>query len=379
VRIVLAGSIGRLPVGGYSWMDMQWLAGLSALGHDVHYVEDCGEQSWVYNWTAEQLTTDLDYPGGYVGACLGSIGLGDRWTYRAGDGTRGRTATEVADMCAEADLLIVHGVPLEVWRPEYARIRRKVFVDVDPGFIQIALATGDAKLTETADRCEVLFTIGQRFGAADCPVPTAGRTWLPTRPPVALQHWPVTEGSATTHFTCVMQWRGFREVEWNGVRYGQKDREFPRFLDLPTRTSQDFRIALTGAAPEELTGHGWDVVPGWEVSETPWTYQRFIQWSRAEFGVAKHGYVAMRGGWVSDRTLCYLASGRPALVQETGASEWLPVGKGLLTFDDPGSALAGIDAINDDYAGHCAAARALAEEYFSAARVLPLFLERAVA
>jgi hypothetical protein len=163
------------------------------------------------------------------------------------------------------------------------------------------------------------------------------------------------------------------------VRYGQKDREFPRFLALPTRTGQPFRLALTGAPPEPLEENGWEVVPGWEVSATPWSYQRFVQWSRAEFGVAKHGYVAMRGGWVSDRTLCYLASGRPALVQETGLSERLPTGKGLVTFTGPTSALAGIEQINDDHAGHCAAARALAEEYFAAERVLPLFLERAVA
>ena len=378
MRIVLSGSIGRLPVGGHSWMDMQYLAGLSALGHDVHYVEDCGEQSWVYHWTAEQLTTDLDYPGDYVGDCLRSIGLGDRWTYRAGDETRGRTAAELAEVCAEADLLIVHGVPLEAWRPEYARIPRKAFVDVDPGFIQIALAGGDPRLTETADRCDRLFTIGGRIGAPGCPVPTGGREWLHTEPPVALQHWPVTAPGGT-HFTCVMQWRGFREVEWAGVRYGLKDREFPRFLTLPGRTGQPFRLALTGAPPEPLEEHGWEVVPGWEVSATPWSYQGFVQGSRAEFGVAKHGYVAMRGGWVSDRTLCYLASGRPALVQETGLSERLPTGKGLVTFTDPSSALAGVEEINADHAGHCAAARALAEEYFAADRVLPLFLERAVA
>ena len=379
MRIVLAGSMGRLPVGGYSWMDLQWLAGLSALGHDVFYVEDCGAESWVYDWTAQEVTHDLDYPGGYVRDCLTGIGLGDRWCYRAGEVTRGLSTTALAQVCAEADLLMVHGVPLEVWRPEYARIPRKVFVDVDPGFIQIALATGDAKLTETADRCDALFTIAQRIGAPDCPIPTADRTWLPTRPPVALAHWPVAEADEATHFTCVMQWRGFREVEWGGVRYGQKDREFPRFLDLPSRTAQPFRMALTGAPPEQLADSGWEVVPGWEVSATPWTYQRFIQWSRAEFGVAKHGYVSMRGGWFSDRTLCYLASGRPAVVQETGVSDWLPVGKGLLTFTDPASAVAAIDAVNDDYDGHCAAARRLAEEEFAAERVLPRFLERAVA
>jgi hypothetical protein len=378
VIVIFSGSIGRCGVGGLAWMNMQYLAGLRALGHDVFYLEECGEGSWVYDWEAQQLTTDLAYPAAYVRDCLEPIRLAGRWIYRAGDRAEGMSAEDFRDVCAQADLLIVHAVPVSLWRPEYDRPRRRVFIDVDPGFTQMSLATGNAELAATLGRCELRFTIGQRFGAADCPVPTAGRHWLKTLPPVSLEYWQPAEDGPATHFTTVMQWRGFRDVVHGGVLYGQKDREFPRFAKLPRHTPQPFRVALTGAPPEDLARHGWEVVPGWVPSRTPWSYRRFIQESRAEFGVAKHGYVRMRGGWFSDRSVCYLASGRPVLVQDTGLADWLPTGKGVVTFDDVPGAVRGVEAINADYEGHCRAARRIAEEYFAAERVLPALLDAAM-
>jgi hypothetical protein len=378
MRVVFSGTIGRCGVGGLAWMNMQYLTGLQALGHDVVYLEECGPESWVYDWEQQQLTTDLGYPAAYVRDCLEPLGLGGRWAYRAGEQSAGLSVAGVREACAGADLLLVHAVPLALWREEYAWPCRRAFVDVDPGFTQIDLAEGRRELVETVDRCERLFTIGQRFGAVDCPIPTAGRQWLTTLPPVALAHWPLADG-AGTHFTSVMQWRGFRDVTHQGVFYGQKDREFPRFVDLPRQTAQPFRLALTGAPPEELAGHGWEVVPGWVPSRTPWSYRSFIQESRAEFGVAKHGYVQMRSGWFSDRSVCYLASGRPVLVQDTGLDDWLPTGTGVVTFRDVAGALRGIEAINADYEAQRQAARRIAEGYFAAARVLPALLDAAMA
>jgi hypothetical protein len=376
--IILCGTIGRSGVGGLAWMNMQYLAGLRALGHDVYYLEECGPESWVYNWEAEQLTTDLSYPAAYVRECLAPLGLEDRGSYRAGDQSVGMPPEEVRALCTRADLLIVLAVPLW-WRPEYAAPRRRCFIDVDPGFTQMTLAAGESKLADTIGRCERLFTIAQRLGAADCAIPTSGRPWLKTLPPVALAFWPAATGGAATHFTSVMQWRGFRDITHEGVVYGQKDKEFPRFLDLPRHTSQPLRIALTGAPPESLTEHGWEVVPGWVPSRTPWTYRSFIQESRAEFGVAKHGYVQMRGGWFSDRSVCYLASGRPVLVQDTGLADWLPTGEGVVTIRDLAEAVRGIERINADYERHRRAARRLAEDFFAAERVLPPLLEAATA
>jgi hypothetical protein len=271
----------------------------------------------------------------------------------------------------------MRAVPFWNWRKEYELPRRRAFIDVDPGFTQIAIANGDAGLTEGIARAERRFTYAQRYGAADCTIPADGGPWLVTRPPVYLPKWPVAD-SAATHFTSVMRWQGFKEVVHRGVSYGQRDQEFPLYFDLPQRTPQKFLIAQMGIKPEELTRHGWEVALGEVISRTPESYREFIQQSRAEFSVPKNGYVAMRGGWFSDRSVCYLASGRPVVIEDTGLADWLPVGEGLLTFNDPESALRGVAAINADYERHCRAARRLAEEQFATDKVLPALLEAAI-
>jgi hypothetical protein len=376
VIVVFAGCIGRFPVGGHAWVDMQYLLGLQDLGHDVYYLEDGGAGSWVYNWETEEITTDLDYPTRYLRASLEPIGLGDRWIYRAGDESVGMDLQEFVERCSAAELLIVRASPIEIWRPEYELPRRRIYIDSDPGFTQFRAHNRDATLIATVERCDELFTVGQRVGLRGCPVPTLDRHWHRMLPPVSLREWPTADGPPATHFTAVMQWRSYEEVEYQGVRYGNKDREFEQFLDLPRRTEQPFRIAVTGIRPEALSPHGWEVTVGWQDSFTPASYRDFVRSSRAEFGVAKHGYVATRSGWVSDRSACYLSAGRPVLVQDTGLGETLPTGEGIVTFRDLSEAVRGVEAINADYAGHRRAARALAEEYFSASRVLTQVLER---
>jgi hypothetical protein len=200
---------------------------------------------------------------------------------------------------------------------------------------------------------------------------------LKTLPPVFLAEWPFVESDAT-YFTSVMRWQGFREATYNGVSYGQRDKEFPNFLDLPRRTSQKFEIAQMGIEPTLLQGRGWEVVPGEIISRTPASYREFIRNSRAEFSVPKNGYVKMRGGWFSDRSVCYLASGRPVLIEDTGLSDWLPASGGVVTFRDLAEAVAGVNQLNADYQRHRRAARQLAEDIFATARVLPALLEAAM-
>lgn len=379
MRIVFLGSIGRFPVGGHAWADLQYLLGLRALGHDVLYVEDCGAESWVYNWHTEQMTTELDYPANYVRDSLGGYGFAERWSYRAGDVSRGCDEYDVAEFCAAADLLLIRAVPIAVWRSAYRDIPRRVFIDADPLFTQVQLAHGKEDLCETVDRCDHLFTIGQRLGKADCPAPLSGRTWHRTVSPVFLDEWPYVAADDAVHFTSVLQWRSYREVEFAGNRYGNKDKEFPQFVDLPRRTRAKLRVALTGSPPGELTSRGWDVVCGWKASESTGAYRDFIQQSRGEFGIAKHGYVASRCGWFSDRSVCYLASGRPVILQDTGLADWLPLGRGVLTFADFDQAAQALETVNAEYQMHRRAARWIAETHFNATRTLPTLLETAMA
>ena len=377
MKIVFAGTIGRSGLGGQAWASLQYLLGFRALGHEVFYLEDCGDCSWVYNWDKEEWTFELEYPAAYVRECLEPFGLGDRWIYRTNGGSAGAPLEEFLAFCAEADLLVMRAVPLWVWRREYDRPRRRIFLDVDPGFTQISIANGDKGLAEGIARCERRFTLGQRVGASDCPIPLAGGPWLKTLPPVFLPEWRFVE-IAASHFTSLMRWQGFREATYLGVSYGQRDKEFPDVLDLPRLTPQKFCIAQMGIDPDLLKSHGWEVAPGEIVSRTPGTYRAFIQNSRAEFSVPKNGYVRMRGGWFSDRSVCYLATGRPVLIKDTGLTDWLPVGEGLLTFEDQDGAAAGVNRINQAYERHRRAARRLAENVFSTDRVLPSLLGTAV-
>lgn len=377
--IVFSGLIAQSGLGGQAWAAMQYLVGLRDLGHEVYYLEDCGDgPAGVYHWDLEESVYDLDYPSAYLQSCLEPVGFGNRWIYRAGDECRGMPVHDFREACAEADLLIMRAASLWLWRKEYLRPRRRAFIDVDPVFTQISLANGDQALRACVSRCERHFTVGLRIGNPECDVPTAGIDWKPTAPPVALRYWPESDFSPVTHFTTVMRWRGFHDAQYEGRTFGQKDQEFPRFLDLPRRTSQPFRVALIGADPSRFSSQGWEVVSGVAASRSPQSYQSFIQRSRAEFCVPKQAYAATRSGWMSDRTVCYLASGRPALVGDTGIGELIPTGEGFLTFRSPVEAVTGIQAINADYDRHRRAARALAEEWFAADKVLPQFLEAAL-
>jgi hypothetical protein len=376
--IVFAGSIGRFTVGGHAWGDMQYLLGLKALGHEVYYLEECGEGSWVYKYDTDEVVTDLEYPTMYLKNCLESIGLANRWIYRAGNKSVGMSEDFFQEICIKADLLFIRACPLFLWRKEYEWPQRRIFIDSDPGFTQFGLLNKDTHLVNTVARCEHLFTIAQRIGMASCSVPSAGRKWLKTTHPIFLSHWPFSWDIPATDFTSVMQWKSYKEVSYQGKSYGNKDKEFSKFLDIPKRTDQQFKLALTGIPTQNLYDNSWKVVTGWKTTFTPELYSEFIRTSRAEFGIAKQGYVATRGGWFSDRSICYLASGKPVLVQDTGIADWLPIGEGILTFRDMSEALQGIKAINSNYEQHCRAARQLAKKYFATEEVLPPLLEAAM-
>lgn len=369
MKILFAGIIARYPFGGVTWCSLMYLLGLRSLGHEVFYIEDTGEV--VYDPVLDTRSIDPSYGTNYIHQSLEPFGLGDRWSFVNYDGTyHGQSAETVRRYCADADLYINLSGGSWFWRDEYARIPRSVFIDSDPAFTQLAIAqTKDAWYGEFFARFTHLFTFGANIGTPACDVPVGRLDWKKTWQPVAMDEW-VNPHPFIDRFSTVMTWKieSFTDVG------GNKDQEFVKFIDLPSRTAQHFELAVNG--PQKLLReHGWSTVDAMGVSRNLWDYREFIQRSKAEFGVAKHTYVSTRSGWFSDRTECFLAAGRPALVQDTGWSAHVPEGTGLLAFSTPEEVLAGIDRINTDYEGHANRAREIAREHFAADRVLPRLLD----
>ena len=259
-----------------------------------------------------------------------------------------------------------------------SRCPRRAFLDGDPLFTQVAMEQGSASVAALANY-PVLFTYASRLGAADCRVPTCGRSWITTRPVVSTRHWkvmPVPDRRAAA--STVMNWSAWSDVEYGGDRYRQKGAEVERLLDLPSRTDRALLLAVGGPAPRDrLKAHGWHVVDPLAVTGTISAYREFIAASYADLGICKHAYVASRSGWFSDRSLCYLATGRPVLHQDTGFTDWLPAGEGVLAFSTVEEAAACLRTLDEDYPRHVRAARAIAEEYFEAKDVIRRMLEEA--
>lgn len=369
MKVLLSGIIARYPFGGVTWCSLMYLLGLRALGHDVMYIEDTGE--CIYDPEQDTRSEDPSYGTRYIHRALEPFGFGDRWSFVNYDGGyHGLSREQVRAFCADADLFINLSGGAWFWRDEYVRIPHKVFVDSDPVFTQLAIAKAEGWYVEFFKGFDHLFTFGANIGTPACDVPTGGFTWHKTWQPVAVDEWRTVAQPARDRFTTVMTWKieSFTDVD------GNKDREFVKFIDLPSRSAQRFLLAING--PQTfLRAHGWDTVDAMGVSRSLWDYREFIQNSKGEFGVAKHAYVANRSGWFSDRTECYLAAGRPALVQDTGWSAHLPTGVGLLPFSTPEEALDGLERIASDWPVHSARASEIARAHFDAAQVLPPFLE----
>ena len=371
MKILFAGIVARYPFGGVTWCSLMYLLGLRALGHEVLYIEDTGE--CIYDPERDEIATDPAYGTRYIHETLEPFGLGDRWSFVNYDGSyHGLSKDAVRAYCAEADLFVNLSGGSWFWRDEYAAIPRRVFIDSDPVFTQLAIAKGERWYVEFFQQFDRLFTFGANIGTPACDVPTSGLVWHPTWQPVVTELWHTDEPPTGDRFTTVMTWKteSFTDVD------GDKDREFIRFIELPSRTSSRFKIAVNGPIGL-LRDHGWSPIEAMSVSGSLWDYRDFIRASKAEFGVAKHAYVVRRSGWFSDRTECYLAAGRPALVQDTGWSAHVPSGTGLIGFSTLDEALDGLERLESDYALHASCATEVARECFDAARVLPPFLEEA--
>lgn len=376
-RILLGGMFARVPdQGGLAWVVLQYVLGLRRLGYDVLLVEPLREVDLRPARAELSESENADYFQDVVRR----FGLEDQAALLV-EGTRetfGLSYRQLREAAHEADIFI--NIAGGLTEPDLLeRIPVRLYLDLDPGFTQLWHDVEGIDMR--FDGHTHFATVGLTLGHAGSSVPTCGIEWIPTLPPVVLAEWPFARRLEREALTTVANWRGYGSIQVNGTFYGQKAHSLRRLLELPRRTGARFELALAidPGEPRDLAAlaeNGWELVDPGTVAATPDAYHRFVQGSRGEFGIAKSGYVEGRCGWFSDRSVCYLASGRPVIAQETGFSSTLPTGEGLFVFesmDDVGEA---VDALASDYERHRLAARSIAEEVFASDVVLPRLLSR---
>jgi hypothetical protein len=374
LRILVSGMIAAVPGhGGATWAVLQYLLGFARLGHEVTFVEevDPGEGG-------------LERSAGtsYMRRVAERFGLEGRWALLGArtHETAGLSYDQLGAAARNADLLVnISGILAD--EDLMTSVPVRAYLDLDPAFNQLWHASGiDMRFGGHTH----FVTVGQAIGSPECPVPTCGLDWIPTFPPVVLDHWPrarEAHGPGAGAFTTVGNWRGYGSVEHQGQHYGQKAHSMRELMPIPTRTDAVLRPAFDvhpGETPdlEALDRNGWELLDPAAVAPDPDSYHAFVRGSSAEFGVAKSGYVLSRCGWFSDRSACYLASGRPVLAQDTAFPRFLPTGEGLLAFSGVDDAVAGIEEIRSAYDRHAGTARALAEAHLDSDVVLTRLLDR---
>jgi hypothetical protein len=381
-KIIVFGILFWYPLAGVTFQFLHYLIALRRLGYDVYYVEDSGR--WIYDPRLNDLSPD---PTGNLAAVVPVLeehGFKGRWAFRGKypDGQcYGMSEAQIETLFGEADAFLNVTGAQEI-RDEHLRVKRRIYVESDPFASQVKVAKGDEAMLHTLAVHDTLFTFGENIGAPDCGIPVERFTWLPTRQPVLLDLWPVADVSPDAAYNTITTWHNKgKNIEWrNDTWYWTKDREFEKFIDLPTRRRHvPFELAagVDHKVRRRLLDNGWrhgDSVP---VSTSIDSYRDYIRGSRGEFTVARDQYVRPNTGWFSDRSACYLAAGRPVITQETGFSKFLGRGKGLFGFRTMDDVLAAVDAIETDYTGHCAAAREIASEFFSAEKVVGSLMARA--
>jgi hypothetical protein len=376
LTIVVGGMIAAVPrQGGATWAVLQYLLGFARLGHRVYFVEVLDGNDLEPEGAALGQSANAEY----CSQVMREHGLDRSWALvrRGTRDTAGLSFDSLTRIASETSIVIdISGTLADL--ELFSAVPIRVYLDLDPAFTQLWDAHG---IDMGLDGYTQFVTVGQSISTAACDVPTGGRTWRTTWPPVVLDRWPAGERVSHNAFTTVANWRSYGALEHDGVRYGQKAHSLRRLMTLPTRTAERFLLALGIDEAETvdlaaLAAYRWQLVSPERVAGSPSTYRRFIRESKAEFGIAKEGYVSSRCGWFSDRSVCYLASGRPVLAQDTGFSRYLPTGAGLLRFETAEEVLEGIGSITADYDRHAAAARHLAEDHFDSDKVLSRLLSQ---
>lgn len=375
LRILVSGMIAGVPYhGGATWAVLQYLLGFRRLGHDVYFVEPVSRQD------LGPGNIDQSRSAEYFRAVMRRFGLLRRGALLL-TGEQQTIGLSYRRLEALAPTFDVHVNISGMLTDEHlvGAIPMRVYLDLDPAFNQLWHAVQGIDMRFSGHTHFV--TVGPAIGTPGSGIPACGRRWIPTLQPVVLEHWPAASRTDYDGLTTVGNWRGYGSIEYEGLLYGQKAHALRPLMALPTMTREKFMIAMA-IHPDEhrdlaaLRENGWHLMDPADVASTPESYRRFIRGSKAELGIAKSGYVHSRCGWFSDRSVCYLASGRPVIAQDTGFDRFVPVGKGLFKFSEAGHVVEAVEVLSRHYAHHARAARRLAEEYFDSQTVLRSLLGR---
>ncbi len=376
-------------------MHMQIAGGLRRLGHDVLYFEFTSD--WPYDPVRQMKVNDSDYAAPYLERLCSGFGLEGRWAYRRSysDGEwlgLSKAAAKALLSSADAVLNVAGATRLA---EEGLKVGRWVYLGTDPVYHELTYAKGCERTRALIDEHSDVVTYGENIGRPGCPVPALPRLRSRMRQPVLLDLWRSGPPSRA-EFTTVANWKQIGlDVEFSGnTYYWSKDREFMKFIDLPSQIHQPIELAMNlaerrsfhpnevvpamGLQPDArimLESNGWRLADAHPITTDPWPYREYIRSSRGEFTVARDLNVRLRSGWFSERSACYLAAGRPVITQDTGFRTVLPVGEGLFAFDTMDEIVEAFDAINSDYERHSRAARDIAEQYFRAETVMAKLLD----
>lgn len=384
-RIIVMGFMGSIPIAGVIWQHIHYIVGLQRLGHEVYYIEDSARLP--YNPETFEVTDEFDYAGRLLSQLSREFDFKNRWAYCARflrrTPTAGLPLRKIRQLYREADA-ILNICGTQEFNDDLLVSNRILYIESDPGVEQIKI---DKRVRSTIDylrRHRLLFTFGESVGTKAFPVPTHGFKWLPTRQPVVTDFWKTSRApSRIAVFTSVANWStsGLKDITWRGSRYlWSKSREFLRFINAPKKSGETFELATNikdNNTRRRFERAGWRLRCPLQLSVDYWLYREYIRRSKGEFTVAKDQYIRLNTGWFSDRSACYLAAGRPVIIQETGFTKHYGGTDGLLSFRSLGDIVDAVKTINADYAKHSRAARAIAREFFEAEKVVKSILDRA--
>ena len=383
-RILVMGFMGSCPIAGVIWQHVHYIVGLQWLGHDVYYIEDSARLP--YNPETFEVNNEFDYAARLLERLAREFEFKNRWAFCArylrGQPTAGLSLNRVRQLYREADA-ILNICGAQEFNDDLLASDRIIYVESDPGVEQIRIDKGVRSTIDYLRRHRALFSFGENVGTESFPVPTHNMKWLPTRQPVVTDLWKTNRApSRAAVFTSVANWStsGLKDITWRGEKYlWSKSREFLRFLAAPKKAGETFELATNipdAKTRAKFLRNGWRFHSPLQLSVDYWLYRDYVRRSRGEFTVAKDQYVRLNTGWFSDRSACYLAAGRPVIIQQSGFTQHYGNDGGLFAFNSIREIVEAVKAINADYARHSRAARYIAREVFEAEKVLGSLLDR---